>query len=34
MGCTMSVMLLTNADYQLFHVGDSRICRVNGGCGP
>ncbi len=34
MGCTMSVMLLTNADYQLFHVGDSRICRVNGGLWP
>lgn len=27
-GCTMSLMLLMNSDYYIFHVGDSRICRV------
>lgn len=27
-GCTMSAMLLVNQNYYVFHVGDSRICRV------
>ena len=29
-GCTMSVLLLVNRNYYIFHVGDSRIYRMNG----
>lgn len=30
-GCTMSLMLVINMKYFLFHVGDSRICAVRDG---
>ncbi len=30
-GCTMSVMLMVNNHYYIYHVGDSRIYRVNDG---
>ncbi len=30
-GCTMSLLLVYNENYYIFHVGDSRICILRGG---